>query len=261
MILTCPNCETQYFADDSTIGDSGRTVKCTACDHSWFVRPPGLQAEEEDSVAAMEGAHEKYRRQVNARRRRQSRAAAIASWLITATIFFGLGAGAVILRNEVVKIWPQSASAYNFAGLDVNRFGLEFTAREATRTFDGTTPVLTVTGAVENVSRTAQQTPKVRVSLRDEFDREIGYILADIEPRRILSGASGTFQARLENPPVESFSLKLSLLQLGGPRTEPEDAGTVEAAAPDAPEPASSADDNGLDPASLANTASEESIR
>ncbi|HAQ77304.1 MAG TPA: hypothetical protein DCR96_12515, partial [Hyphomonas sp.] len=23
MILTCPNCETQYFADDSTIGESG----------------------------------------------------------------------------------------------------------------------------------------------------------------------------------------------------------------------------------------------
>ena len=45
MILTCPNCETQYFADDSTIGESGRTVKCAACGHSWFVAPPGLEAE------------------------------------------------------------------------------------------------------------------------------------------------------------------------------------------------------------------------
>lgn len=261
MILTCPSCETQYFADDSTIGDSGRTVKCTACDHSWFVRPPGVKPEDEDGVAAMEGAHEKYRKQVRARRRRQSRAAAITSWVVTAALFFGLGAGAMILRNEVVKIWPQSASAYRFVGLDVNRFGLEFSSREATRTFDGTTPVLTVIGQVENVSRTAQQSPKVRVSLRDEFDREIGYILADITPRKITAGDTGTFEARLENPPVESFSLKLSLLQLGGARTEPQDAGRVDAvdAAFEAEEtPASEGD---LDPASLATTSADEPVR
>ena len=51
MILTCPHCETQYFADDSTIGESGRTVKCAACGGSWFVEPKHLG----DTVKRIDG--------------------------------------------------------------------------------------------------------------------------------------------------------------------------------------------------------------
>ena len=55
MILTCPSCETQYFADDSTIGESGRTVKCAACGHNWFVRPEAALAA---STGKAPAAHE-----------------------------------------------------------------------------------------------------------------------------------------------------------------------------------------------------------
>lgn len=247
MILTCPSCDTQYFADDDTIGDSGRTVKCTACDHSWFVRPDGVAVDPEEAgdagVAAIEGAHEKYRQQVRERRRQRSRFAALMSWLVTASLFFSLGAGAVVLRNDVVKIWPESATAYRFVGLEVNRFGLDFIHRQAARTFDGTTPILTVEGEVENTSRTAQQTPKVRVSLHDEFNREVGEIYADIEPRRLDAGEIGTFSAKLENPPVASVSLNLQFVELGGARTDPQSAGRV-----DAVEPLLSETETGADP-------------
>lgn len=231
MILTCPECGTQYFADDSTIGDSGRTVKCTACDHSWFVHPKGVvhDPEENGSGPGIEGAHEAYRRQVTARKKKQSRVAAFTSWIVTASIFFALGASAVVLRQDVVKIWPQSASVYRFMGMDVNRFGLEFTYREATRTFDGTTPVLTVRGQLKNVSKTTQQSPKVRVGLRDELGREIDHVITDISPKRLAADEIGEFQARMENPPVESFSLELSLVELGGARSRPEPAVQVDA--------------------------------
>ena len=78
MILICPNCETQYFADESTIGESGRTVKCAACDHSWFVGPEGQAAGEKGPIA---GAHEAYREKVRQRRLRASRSAAVMAWL------------------------------------------------------------------------------------------------------------------------------------------------------------------------------------
>ncbi len=237
MILICPSCETQYFADDATIGDSGRTVKCAACSHSWFVDGEGAVAKEPVSTAdaeqqAVRGAHEAYREQVRQRRKRKSRIAALSSWLVMAAIFFSLGAMAVIMRNEVVRLWPESAVVYKFAGLEVNRFGLEFGPIEADRTFDGTTPVLNVSGMVYNVSRQDRVTPKVRIGLRDEYQREVAYILADIEPGTVLVDKSGRFTAKLEDPPVESFDLELSFLELGGKRSAAENVGRIEAATP-----------------------------
>ena len=86
MILTCPKCETQYFADDSTIGESGRTVKCAACGHSWFVAPIGLETDKAGANPA--AAHEIYRERVREQRRRKSRTAALLSWIGTAVLFF-----------------------------------------------------------------------------------------------------------------------------------------------------------------------------
>mgnify|MGYP000639804962 CR=1 FL=1 len=118
MILTCPKCDTQYFADDSTIGESGRTVKCAACGHSWFVAPPGLEPEKARSNPV--AAHEVYRERVREQRRRKSRTAALLSWLVTAVLFFVLGVAAIMFRNDVVKVFPRAAGAYKMAGFTVN---------------------------------------------------------------------------------------------------------------------------------------------
>src|SRR5665213_2124431 len=49
MILTCPECATSYFADDSSIG-AGRTVRCAACGNTWRAEPDP-QPEEPTAVA------------------------------------------------------------------------------------------------------------------------------------------------------------------------------------------------------------------
>lgn len=239
MILTCPSCETQYFADDSTIGDAGRTVKCAACGNSWFV--PGRMAQSADSITDDEhedaqaalGAHEAYRKAVSEKRRKKSRVFALASWGISAGLFFLIGAGTIFMRNDIVKVWPQSASAYTMIGLEVNQFGLDFTSTDFRRTFDDTTPILTVTGTVHNVSNTSQQSPDVRIGLRDDDGREVAHILAKIEPAKISPGAEGSFRAVLENPPAKTYDLELSFIQIGGHRSVAEKVGRVEAA----PEP------------------------
>ncbi len=207
MILTCPECETQYFAEDSTIGDSGRTVKCAACGHSWFVGPEGASGE---SNAL--GAHEAYRLKVRERRRRKSRAAALTAWTTTAAALLVVLAGLLAFRGEVVKRWPESASTYAAIGIPVNRFGLEFLDSEAERFFDGTTPILEVRGAVQNISGRTATAPMVRVILLDDQGVEVARAFANISPSSIPADATAIFAARVENPPFESFELELDLV-------------------------------------------------
>jgi len=231
MILTCPSCETQYFADDSTIGESGRTVKCAACGHSWFVAPPGLEAEKARANPA--AAHEIYRERVREQRRRKSRFAALVSWLVTASLFFALGVGAIVFRNDVVKVFPRAAAAYKLTGFTVNRFGIEFDSIERARTFNDTVPVVTVSGRALNVARSTVETPLVKVDLKDERGKTVATRYGSITPARLPPGSHGTFQVVLEQAPMESFEIELSLVdKAGAPRNA-----AVPAPVP-APEPA-----------------------
>ena len=39
MILTCPECGTQYVVKDAAIPPGGRQVRCASCKHSWHQDP------------------------------------------------------------------------------------------------------------------------------------------------------------------------------------------------------------------------------
>jgi len=48
MLITCPNCGTNFSIPDSALGASGRKLKCAKCDHKWFQAP--LVAVDEDGT-------------------------------------------------------------------------------------------------------------------------------------------------------------------------------------------------------------------
>jgi predicted Zn finger-like uncharacterized protein len=54
MILTCPDCGTQYVVKDGAIPPEGRQVRCAACKHSWHQDPDAesVAAAEAEPVAA-----------------------------------------------------------------------------------------------------------------------------------------------------------------------------------------------------------------
>jgi predicted Zn finger-like uncharacterized protein len=54
MILTCPNCGTQYVVKDGAIPPQGRQVRCAACKHSWHQEPEASTAEQEQSAVPAE---------------------------------------------------------------------------------------------------------------------------------------------------------------------------------------------------------------
>src|SRR3569623_481467 len=46
MILTCPECATSYFVDDSRISRAGRVVKCSSCGARWTAVPDAGESAE-----------------------------------------------------------------------------------------------------------------------------------------------------------------------------------------------------------------------
>ena len=51
MILTCPNCGTQYVVKDGAIPPQGRQVRCASCKHSWHQLAEGEAAVAEEPPA------------------------------------------------------------------------------------------------------------------------------------------------------------------------------------------------------------------
>src|ERR1043165_6652453 len=51
MILTCPDCGTQYVVKDGAIPPGGRQVRCASCKHSWHQDP-------DDSELTLGAEHE-----------------------------------------------------------------------------------------------------------------------------------------------------------------------------------------------------------
>lgn len=59
MILTCPECQTQYGIPDGAIKPEGRKVKCVSCGHVWHQMPmedePEVQATSETGTSSDKG--------------------------------------------------------------------------------------------------------------------------------------------------------------------------------------------------------------
>lgn len=232
MILTCPSCRSRYFADPSAIGPHGRTVRCNACSHSWFVEgqldlrePVGdgaSAARTRDQIEQMRRAAQtgaglggmsaaaRLRAQQAERERRERAGAAMMAWGVTGAAVVGMGAGAVGMREHVASIWPQTAGVYAALGMGVNLYGLEIDDLTVAQDFDGGEPVYVVRGAVRNIGREDKAAPLLRFGLRDDASAEIHAQLADLEGRTIPAGGRLAFEFRLDGPVERAADLEAS---------------------------------------------------
>jgi predicted Zn finger-like uncharacterized protein len=254
MILVCPSCDTRYFADDASIGKEGRRVRCATCGHAWHAK---LQEEEGAPVPAEEtgltreqverlrqtaaentkaraGPHAEFRAREHAKRKRHRGRAVTIAWATSFGLFVVAVGAAILFRNEVAEAFPRAASIYRLVGLEVNRFGLTFENVEARRTFDGTTPVLTVTGAVVNGGEDRLDTPQLRVTLKDEAGNAVQTWTDNFGVPSLGPNERAEFSSRFEAPPVETYRLTVSFVRPEGDEGPMGDETDIEASKGDA---------------------------
>lgn len=231
MILTCPDCATSYFVDDSKIPAEGRVVKCASCGARWTATPEPaleLEASEDEGAIAREPAVEPepsekpirdltgedlpkaFRAKADTERRVREAATTGIIWAGMAAALVVIVALAVIFRVDVVRLWPRTASAYAGVGLPVNSLGLVIEGVRFEPSLQDGHAALAVSGMIRNIENEPVVTPPLRISLLDEKGKAIVTKIARPADARIPPGETRHFAIALLDPPVRAKELEVA---------------------------------------------------
>lgn len=228
MILTCPDCATSYFVDDSKIPADGRLVKCASCGARWTATAEislELENSEEEGAIAVERAPEPetpprpltgdelpkaFRAKADTERRVREAAATGVIWAGMAAALVLMIAMAIIFRVDVVRLWPRTASAYAGVGLPVNSLGLVIEGVRFEPSLQEGHAALSVSGMIRNIENEPVVTPPLRISLLDAEGKAVATKIARPADARIPPGETRHFAIALLDPPASAKELEVA---------------------------------------------------
>lgn len=253
MILTCPECASRYFVDDSKVGAAGRVVRCASCGHRWTARnsdgddlfdepeAPSLASQvdaaaqvseadadaeaagseaEEPPVSALPGEElpKVFRARADAERRLREATATGVIWAGMAGAMAVILVAALIFRIDVVKILPGSAGAYAAVGLPVNTVGLVIDSGsiKAQPVMQDGHAAVTITGAIRNITEHEVLAPPLRVELLNKQEKRVAGQLAAAADAKIPPGEVRHFSITFLNPPRTAKDLQIGFATEAG---------------------------------------------
>jgi predicted Zn finger-like uncharacterized protein len=251
MILICPACQTRYQVDAAKFPPEGRTVRCARCGEVWhqshpqaemppapepeavpepvpervpepvFAPPPEPPAEEppREYYAQPEGRDAEPQAEEPPPARPRSplprRLALGTGWLALAAAVAAVVFVMAVWRQQVVQVWPQSASLYAAFGTKVNPLGLEIGEVKSNQAPQNGQIVLTVSGALTNVTGKELPVPQIRVGLADGDKRELYHWTFAPEVMTLKPGQTTHFVTRLSSPPEGARHLEVRFAKAG----------------------------------------------
>ena len=244
MIITCPNCETQFNVDAAAFIPDGRTVRCAKCSHKWTQRPPeeadepaaappegaddgddeapeaappppAPEPDDDDDFDADEDIPDIVERPVvpeAAAQRRRGRAAAIGGWAALVLVVVAVFGGAFFARVQIVELWPPSGKLYAQIGFPVASpyDGLEIGEPALKQTRDGESTVLEVSGEIANNSAEVREVPRLRVALLNVRGDEITNWSFTATATALAPGDATAFTTRYRDPPDNARGVEVT---------------------------------------------------
>ncbi|MDE2183408.1 MAG: zinc-ribbon domain-containing protein [Alphaproteobacteria bacterium] len=240
MILTCPACSTRYQVETYMFPPQGRDVRCAKCGHTWhqeraewerapqpepepvaFEPPPQPEPAPppetyaRPTVRDFEPQDEPAAPRMRLPAAWKTRGALGAGWIGLAVLILLLGVSAFHYRQHIVRAWPQTASLYAALGMKVSAMGLQFESYTYREDTQSGRVVLTVTGAIRNVTNSNQPVPPVRVALVDAGRRELYHWTFSPDVMTLGPGQSARFVTKLPSPPDGARELELRFARAG----------------------------------------------
>lgn len=231
MILTCPECSTNYMAKDGVIGPNGRSVRCASCETVWYVEgvdPDAMALEDNKTVLITSeresesqsesliepkkappnsvGAHILLRDKADALKLTKRKRTIRLIWGLPLTLLaIGLIL-ALMKRQAIVESFPKSATLYQAIGLNMKTNGLDIEGLSSERLIVDGEDVLRVTGEVVNLTSREISVPLIQLRLENRS----GEALADwyVEPGNIAAGGRVSIETDYPSPPIDGVELR-----------------------------------------------------
>lgn len=242
MILTCPECASRYFVDDSKVGSAGRVVRCAACGHRWtarneealdlFEEPSAEVLASEPNLTALDGATNPapnaiddpeapvsalpgeelpkvFRARADAERRLKEAKTTGVIWGGMVAVMVVILVAAGVFRMNIAHLWPTTAGAYAFARMPVNNVGLVVENLKAEPTTENGHAAVTITGVLRNITDHPVATPPLRVALLNDKNKRVAGKLAAATDPMIPSSQARHFSVTLLDPPKTARILEI----------------------------------------------------
>jgi len=175
--------------------------------------PPAVEAAAEPATAQAEVDEEpaprRRRPPPQPPKKKAPATGAVIGWAVAAAVVAAV-AGALVFRDQVVRLWPGGAGLYAAVGLPADRLGLVIDQVKTQATFQGGRPVLSITGAIRNTRDETVIAPALRVSLVDKSGKPIAARIARPLNARIPPGATRYFAIAIPDPPAGSQTLDIA---------------------------------------------------
>jgi predicted Zn finger-like uncharacterized protein len=127
--------------------------------------------------------------------------------------------GALVFRDAVVRLVPDTAGLFAAVGLPVNLRGLEFRDIAASIEFEAGQPVTVVEGRIENITEVSMAVPRLRLAVRAVDGREVMSWAASAARPTVGPRESVPFRTRLTAPVRDGTDIEVRFLAQRDTRT------------------------------------------
>lgn len=132
------------------------------------------------------------------------------TWAIFGIVLAASLGLAAVFRAQVVRVWPQSASAYVLVGLAVNPTGLVFEKIKAVQVMQDGHAALRISGAIRNIEDRPRDLPPVRIALLDPQGKTVMVQIGRMDGVRIPARQSRYFSTVLVDPPARARDMNVT---------------------------------------------------
>lgn len=226
MILTCPNCYSQFDVDDELIGADGRKVRCTTCKETWFqekIEDVEGVIEKDDSISdEIEGVAEENIDDIindissiindiededaaqNSRiivkkpapipspsndQVKNKKMSAVLSVVIFALIF-------TILLNfaqPIMRAYPPAQAFYALVGVDMDIAGAGLVFADSRAEYNSET--IHVFGTISNITTNEKTIPIIEALLKDNFGVTMGKWHIPVAEKVLMAGSNAKYSS------------------------------------------------------------------
>jgi predicted Zn finger-like uncharacterized protein len=249
MILTCPECQTQYKLATQMLGEAGRTVVCTTCRHTWFqahvqdksVQAADLPPEPDLPSPPVEQNFEVLLQQMTVTpppdlQIPEAVRPGGADFRIPPPPVYkpmGMGAGQFglltflacgflslsalfLMRGPIVQLWPPALIVYQTLGFEIKApgEGLRLGTMTAENRIDKSGRMLAVEAKVSNISQHEAPLPSLRARLTSSYGALLKEWVFPAKPGKPLaSGESAPVKLELQDAPEGGSDVELKVIK------------------------------------------------